>query len=382
MPHLCLIFEATGPYNAIGKIAMAQVEAALSAGWRVSVVAHRLDESLQGRVEWLRLYVPPRGFAVQWLTGRHFIRKALGDPSRFDVIHGHQPQIADLCDIYQCHFLTRAAHECGCLLDSHGWKRPIEWAQKRVVLPAEDHYYRHWNQATRMIFCSQLTQTRFARYYGLPRQFEVMLYPSPQWDPTSMEDRHAARRELELPQDGIVAGFLGGLHERKGYDRVIRALKGQRDITFLMGGSYSDGFHAPELDGHFRSIGLTANTRQFYAACDALIVASYFEPFGYVASEAAARGIPVVATDEVGALPHLLEHGAGVRWDGQNSLASMIREIHSRSQTYRLACRRYTEALSAEAHDRWLIALYEQIASSAKSKSPRISSQCAVGSLR
>ena len=49
-PTLCMIFEAIGPYNAIGRVAMDGIRAALDAGWRVTVVAKRLDESLQSKV--------------------------------------------------------------------------------------------------------------------------------------------------------------------------------------------------------------------------------------------------------------------------------------------------------------------------------------------
>src|SRR4051812_1647014 len=99
---------------------MAQVRTALTAGWRVSVVAKFLDESLHDDVEWLRLYVPPRLFFVQWATARHFIRQALGARA-FDVVHAHQPQVASLSDVFQCHFLTRVAHERGCLENRSGF---------------------------------------------------------------------------------------------------------------------------------------------------------------------------------------------------------------------------------------------------------------------
>ena len=77
----------------------------------------------------------------------------------------------------------------------------------------------------------------------------------------------------------------------------------------LMGGQYTDGFVAPELAGRFRAVGVVTDTDSFYAACDVLVVPSYFEPLGLVAFEAAARGLPVIATAEVAALPHLLNCG-------------------------------------------------------------------------
>ena len=97
-PTLCVIFEAIGPYSAIAKVAYKDIGFALDAGWKVTVVAKRLHESLQNRVEWLKLYVPPRLFLLQWATARLFIRAALGD-RRFDVVHAHQPQAASLAGV-------------------------------------------------------------------------------------------------------------------------------------------------------------------------------------------------------------------------------------------------------------------------------------------
>jgi len=355
-----MIFEATGPYNAIGKIAMAQVEAALSAGWRVSVVAKRLHESLQDRVEWLKLYVPSRGFALQWLTARHFIRKALGDPRRFDVIHGHQPQIADLCDVFQCHFLTRAAHERGCLLDSRGWRRWGEAIQKQIVLMAEDRHYHNWNPATHMLFNSDLTRHWFGRYYSMPPSEEVFLCSSPDWHPVTSDERSSARRSFGIEQSGIVIGYLGGLQERKGYRRIISALIGWHDATLLMGGARCDHFDIPELNGRLRTLGLVGDTDRFYAACDAIVLASHFEPFGYVASEAAARGIPVIASEEVGALPHILEHNAGLAWNSGDDLAPLVQTIVAQRSQFAAGCEAYTRAMSRGMHDSRLLQIWEK----------------------
>ncbi len=366
MRQLCMIFEATGPYNAIGKIAMAQVETALAAGWQVSVVAKRLHESLHDRVEWLKLYVPPRGFALQWLTARYFIREALGDARRFDVIHGHQPQIADLCNIFQCHFLTRVAYERGSLLDQTDWRRVPESVQKRLVMRAEDYFYKNWNSQTRILFNSELTRREFARLYGLPPKQQILICPSPPWNPASQEERREARcRLFGGKENRIVAGFLGGLHRRKGYARLVASLTGAKDIVLLMAGPYSETFDPPELFGHFKSIGLCRDTDAFYAACDVLIVPSIFEPFGYVASEATARGTPVVATREVGALPHIEECDAGLQWDAQSSsdtLAPIVRRLVEQRDRFASGCVRFTERYGVAEHARQLLSMYDTIA--------------------
>ena len=203
---------------------MAEVEAALDAGWRVSVVAHRLGEALQGRVEWLKLYNPPRGFALKWLTARHFIKKAMGDPGRFDVIHGHQPQIADLCDLFECHYLTRAAFERGCRDARAGWRGVLARAQEVIVLRAEDRCFRSWNPQTQLVCDSDLTQKEFDRLYGLPPDCSVQVYPAPRWDPPSAETKSEARWRYVGDWEGLVVGFLGGMDDRKGYREALDAV--------------------------------------------------------------------------------------------------------------------------------------------------------------
>ena len=140
-----MIHEAIGNQSAIAKVAAAGVRIALDAGWRVSVVAKYLDPELAGQVEWLRLVVPPRLFFVQWTTAELFIRAALGG-RHFDVVHAHQPQVAALSDVFQCHFLTRVAYERKCLEERTTLRARIVRLQQQGVLYAEDHYYQRWNR--------------------------------------------------------------------------------------------------------------------------------------------------------------------------------------------------------------------------------------------
>ncbi len=341
---------------------MAQAEAALSAGWKVSVVAKRLCPSLQGRVDWIKLFVPKRLFAFQWLSARYFIRKAIGDASRFDVIHGHQPQIADLCHVFQCHFLTRAAHVRNCLLDAKGMRRQAEWLQKYAVLLAEDRCYGKWNPQTHMLFNSGLTRDAFTQFYSLPASQEILVYPSPPWDPVIVEERMESRRVYQLDGQDFVLGFLGGMHERKGYKLLLDALRSEVKIKLLFGGLHADGLDNNPLGNRLTNAGLVDDTRKFYAACDALVVCSHFEPFGYVVSEAAARGIPTIATDSVGALPHILEHKAGLRWPTGQPIRPLADQISKKRDEFRGGCKRFTREHSREGHDARLMELYQSVA--------------------
>ncbi|MCG8508505.1 MAG: glycosyltransferase family 4 protein [Rhodospirillales bacterium] len=375
-----MIFEATGPFNAIGKIAMAEVEAALSAGWRVSVVAHRLCKSLQGRVEWLKLYNPPRGFALKWLTARHFIKKAMCDPSRFDVIHGHQPQIADFCDVFECHYLTRAAMERGCVDAREGLRGMMARVQETIVLWAEDRCYSRWNPQAELLCNSKLTRNEFSRLYGLPPIHEVQTLPAPTWHPPNDTERHEARLAFAGTWDGPVVGFLGGINERKGYRDALDAVAASERLFLLFGGSHSEQVVPPaDMSKRFRGLGLISDVDRFYAAIDVLLVPSVFEPFGLVCFEAASRGVPVITTKTVGALSALEPHGAAVRWSPGTALEPVVQELIGCREQVTASCRRAVEASGHEMFAKNLLKRYEAALERKRAHSGAVAAGVAVG---
>jgi glycosyltransferase involved in cell wall biosynthesis len=368
-----MIHEVVGNNNAIGKVALSDVRIALSAGYDVTVISKIIDESLKPRVTWAPMYVPRRLFYVQWTTARFFITRALGGALSarrraglppFDIIHAHQPQVAHLADVFQCHFLTRVAWERNCLETRTDWRSRFVRLQQEGVLHAEDRCYRRWNPHTYMLYDSALTREEFHRLYGACPLEDVLVYDFPPLNIASPAERTAAREKFLGPHRdhaGPVVGYLGGLQERKGYKRLVDALKGTPDLLLLMGGPYCDNYHPPELAGRIQPIGLTGDTAGFYAACDVLIVPSLFEPLGLVAFEAAARGTPVIATPEVGALPHLLEFQAGERWSPGEPLGPLIRHMAEHKADYLPGITRMAETLSARNYGIRLLRVYDRV---------------------
>ena len=183
---------------------------------------------------------------------------------------------------------------------------------------------------------------RVERLYSIPPLRQTLIYASPPEKFVSEEERAAARiRWLGHLRESIVANFLGGLVERKGYRRILKALEGEKNIFLLIGGSHSAGFHAPELGTNMLSIGECSNTDSFDAACHVMLVTSLFGPFEMVTLEASARGVPVIATEGDGALPHILEHSAGARWQFLERLAPMTRLLSVSESRFQKGCSRY-----------------------------------------
>lgn len=133
-------------------------------------------------------------------------------------------------------------------------------------------------------------------------------------------DRSLARRQLQLPLDAVVYLFVGRLDPIKGLDRLLAAFarlpRSMPARLVVVGGDPSEGkplkaFHdmvqAQGLGDRVVFAGRVDQGRlpAFYAATDALVMASHYESFGLVALEALASGRPVIGPP-VGVLPEVL----------------------------------------------------------------------------
>lgn len=363
---LCMVHNNIDDSSSIGKIAKWGVEQALAAGWRVTVVARDVDPGLIPDVQWLPLYVPPRLHLLQWLAARATIRRAIGD-RHFDVLHVHQAQVATLADVMQCHYLTRPAFERGALAEPSDLRKRMLRMQQLGVLRFEDAYFGRWNAGTTILFASELLREEFARHYGCPPRGEVLLCPAP---PVLSPDRagRAAARSRWAPEAGddvTVVGFLGGLDYRKGYDRAVAAVAADPKAFLVAAGPGSEGASFPELGRRQRWWGQVTDVHDLLGALDVLLVPSRFEPFGLVCLEAAAAGIPVIATDEVGALATLTRFSAGLRWDPGEPLEPLLAAIRERRAQFEGASRTLAGTLTAERQGRRLLEIYEETLASA-----------------
>jgi glycosyltransferase involved in cell wall biosynthesis len=277
-------------------------------------------------------------------------------------VHGHQPQIANLCDIFECHYLTRASTDRGCWDARPGLTGVLARAQEAVVRVAEDRCYRAWNPSTELVCESPLTEREFDRLYGLPPLHDVQTYPAPAWCRANPEARRRARAKLAGGWTGPVVGFLGGMDRRKGFEHVVRAVTEDPTSCLLLAGMHSQEIAVPAgARDRCHRLGLLDGVDEFYAAIDVLAVPSAFEPFGLVCSEAVSRGVPVIASGNVGALPYLLRYETGEMWAPTRSWVEPIRALLSVPESSREAnCRRMLEAMSMERFRERLLERYER----------------------
>ena len=173
-----------------------------------------------------------------------------------------------------------------------------------------------------MVSCIE-EQAQFQSLYGsAPGAIEV-LAPGVERAFFSPGDRRGARHALGLGS-GPMLLFVGRIQPLKGLDVAVRTLAelGRNDAQLIVVGGASGVEGAIELarvEALIQELGLVGRVKfyepqphhllsTFYRAADVVLVPSRSESFGLVALEAAACGIPVVAT-AVGGLLNIIEDG-------------------------------------------------------------------------
>jgi D-inositol-3-phosphate glycosyltransferase len=167
-------------------------------------------------------------------------------------------------------------------------------------------------------------EEQFRRLYGNPQGRIEIVAPGVEHAYFGPGAQWGARAALGLPTDVPVVLFVGRIQPLKGPDVAIRAMHALRhdDALLLVVGGASGSEGDNEVDRAHQlvdELGLHDRVRfvppqphhilsTYYRAADVVVVPSRSESFGLVALEAAACGIPVVAS-AVGGLQSLVDHG-------------------------------------------------------------------------
>lgn len=122
----------------------------------------------------------------------------------------------------------------------------------------------------------------------------------------SAETRQRVRRELGIAQDARVILFVGRLNLDKGMRELAAAfgslIDSHLNTELLLVGTEEDVSFREMLDlcpsarGHMRHLSFTAAPERYMAAADVFCLPSYREGFGMTIIEAAACGLPCVAS--------------------------------------------------------------------------------------
>jgi glycosyltransferase involved in cell wall biosynthesis len=152
--------------------------------------------------------------------------------------------------------------------------------------------------------------------------------------------------------------YVGRLDLEKGLDVLLRAFREVPGRLVLVGtGSEEAALHAL-ADGRVRFAGALSqrDVPAAYAEADVFVLPSRSEPWGMVLNEAAAAGLPLVATEEVGAARDLVadgENGFRVRSGDERALARALRRLAEDEQFRLRAGARSRELVARFTPEAW-----------------------------
>jgi UDP-glucose:(heptosyl)LPS alpha-1,3-glucosyltransferase len=128
------------------------------------------------------------------------------------------------------------------------------------------------------------------------------------------EEAAALRERLQLAPDRLVAIFVGSEWGRKGLEPAIRALAQAEGWDLLVVGNGDRERYARLADelgvtGAVHWLGVSSDVAPIYQLADAFVFPTAYEAFPLVALEAAASGLPILATP-VNGIRELVTDGA------------------------------------------------------------------------
>lgn len=185
------------------------------------------------------------------------------------------------------------------------------------------HEQEYWltYEAWRVIVCTQYMKGEVERLFNVPGDKIDIVYNGVEAKKFEFEwsdaERAKRRAELALPSEKIVL-YVGRFVREKGIQVLLNAanvvLAKRPDAKFvIVGGGQRDKFesfvHWAGLENKVLFTGFMANRalHQIYRCADVAVFPSLYEPFGIVALEAMAAGVPVVASDS-GGLKEVVVH--------------------------------------------------------------------------
>jgi len=257
-------------------------------------------------------------FLTWVLLFNHFLAKRMADVSQsidFDVIHVHD-WLAAFSGISFKHYLKKPmvltvhSTEVG---RAQGLHSPDSFSINGIEWWAT-------YEADRVIVCSQSMKNEICGHFNLPLD-KVEVIPNA-IDPTNYQtsvDRGSVRQRYGVGYGEKLILCVGRLVPQKGIEYFIRAIpsiaKRYPEAKFIIVG---EGWSRDILEaeahasGHGKKIRFTgfASDKEvidLMTSADVLVVPSVYEPFGIVALEGMATGVPVVAS-QVGGLSEVIEH--------------------------------------------------------------------------
>jgi glycosyltransferase involved in cell wall biosynthesis len=291
------------------------VSGLLGEGWGVTVLSRSCQLPAQPGLRWVRVPGPARPFplAYPWFglaAGLLLLRHRRG------LVHSTGAIVPNRADVVTVHLCHHAIAEQGVARFSRthpGYRLNARLAG--LLSRLGERWCYSPGRAGHLVGVSGGVRAELLRHTAVDPS-RITVIPNGADTRTFRPDpqrRLAARRRLGLSTEDLVAVFVGSEWEGKG---LLHALGGVARAPYwhLVVVGRGDEVRYRRLSRelgverrtHF--VGLTADTPSYYATGDAFLLPSAYETFSLVTYEAAAAGLPVLAT-RVSGVEDLVQDG-------------------------------------------------------------------------
>ena len=290
--------------------------------YHVVIVSASLNMKNKEGIKWIRIPVPSRPAPLKMILFAILATIRISFLNR-DILHTTGAIVwnkADFSTVHLCHhgFLKSTGNTRAKLNQSFfkKWNSRIAtryalWMEKIIYNPA---------RTRKLIGVSNRTRTELIESFPY-KGSDIITIPNgvdfTRFKPVNRGRKLSLRQEHDLREKGRYLLFMGGDWPLKGLDFVIDAFKQLAplypDIHLLIVGKGDPKPYLAQLEVHeqerVRFTGRQSKPEEWMAVSDLFIFPSSYETFSLVVHEAAATGLPIVAT-KVGGVEDLLEHGS------------------------------------------------------------------------
>jgi glycosyltransferase involved in cell wall biosynthesis len=300
---------------------MLKVVQSLAEEHEFTVFGAAMDDSLSGKVQFHKLPIPRMRpllgtyLAQFWIYGRLFQRRQMH--KEFDIVHSLEGS-APLATVVTMHFCGARALDLmrQGILQVRGIRAPYYRLLYKVGGIVERRVVTN-PYLERLICVSEGLKREITHYYNAP--VEPVVIPNSvrvERFAEAKEYREQVRHQLRLPDEQVVGAICAlGDWERKGLSILIEAVallpRDTVKVIVIGGGPievYRKCCEEKGVADDFVFVGFVRDVERFYGAADFFIFPTAYEAWPIVALEAAATGLPLLAT-RVNGLEDFIEDG-------------------------------------------------------------------------
>lgn len=315
---------------------------------------------------------------------REFVGRAqrfLADRS-WDVVHAVRPCLS--CDVYQPRGgiveagqartvatrrkgIARLMRQVGLLFD----------AKERLLVSLE-HRLLNGPSPPIVVVPSAYVRRQLEERYRLPDECIKRVFNGVRVTPMDRREREQVRRrmrnELGLPDDSLVAIFVGHNFRRKGLARMIESLTkpAAQAWRLLVVGRGSTGYYERyaeqvRIKDRVHFLGSRDDAQALYSVADVCVLPTYNDPCSRTVLEALSLGLPCITTAYDGSSECMTdgEHGFVIESpESVDALANALEKLRDESTRRHMAEQtvKLRPYLSMRRHAMEILALYRKIA--------------------